>query len=289
MRYYTTTGGTVVCERENTFYDVDAAGSDDRRFRDLLAATNGDQTVDELVNRLIEDGGGRARGVSFDPSTDAAMPVQPDEVWGAGVTYAISQESREDVGQIGETYLDAYEADRPEIYFKATPTRTVGPGESVGVRADSSWDVPEPELSVVLYEGEIVGYTIGNDVCSREIERQNLLYLPQSKTYRDCCAIGPCVVTPETVGDPHDLEMAMEIVRGGEAVFDGSTSTGEMVRTVQELTEYLNRCNYVPEVAVLLTGTSIIPPDDTGLQPGDEVRIEIENVGVLSNTVTEVG
>jgi len=290
MRYYTTTGDTVVCERENTFYDLNAAAGDDRRFRDLLAAAADDgQTVDELADRLLGDGESDARGVSFDPSTDAAMPVRPDEVWGAGVTYAISQESREDVGQIGETYLDAYEAERPEVYFKATPTRTVGPGETVGIRADSAWDVPEPELSIVLYEGEIVGYTVGNDVCSREIERQNLLYLPQSKIYRDCCAIGPCVVTPEAVGDPHDLEMSMEIARDGETVFEGATSTSEMVRTVHELTEYLNRCNYVPEVAVLLTGTSIIPPDDTSLQPGDEVRIEVENVGVLPNTVAEVG
>jgi 2-dehydro-3-deoxy-D-arabinonate dehydratase len=286
MRYYRTTGDAVVCEREDGCYDVsDATPTEGLRGLLAAAATTGD-SLDELADRLVESG--RAPPVAFDPATDATLPVRPDEVWGAGVTYPISQESREEVGRIGRTYLDAYEADRPELYFKATPTRTVGPAEAVGVRADSAWDVPEPELSVVLYEGEVVGYTVGNDVCSREIERQNLLYLPQSKTYRDCCAIGPCVATPATVGDPHDLDVSMRIRRDGETVFEGATSTAEMVRTVDELVDHLTRCNFVPEVAVLLTGTSIIPPDDVTLRPGDEVRIEVEGVGVLSNPVAEV-
>jgi 2-dehydro-3-deoxy-D-arabinonate dehydratase len=281
MRYYRTADGTLVGERNGTFYDLGGDGT----LRDVLAAAAvDDRSLQQVGERLVED----AEPVSFDPSRDATLPLVPDEVWGAGVTYPISQESREEVGTIGETYLDAYESDRPEVYFKATPTRTVGPNDRVGIRADSGWDVPEPELSIVLYEGDIVGYTVGNDVCSREIERDNLLYLPQSKTYRDCCAIGPCVATAETVGDPHDLEMSMEIVRDGSRVFRGTTSTGEMVRTVTELTDYLTRCNYVPELSVLLTGTSIIPPDDVSLEPDDEVYIDVERIGTLANTVTEV-
>jgi len=204
------------------------------------------------------------------------------------VTYAISQESREGTGSIGETYLDAYEAERPEVYFKATPSRTVGPDEAVGIRGDSNWDVAEPELTVVVHRGDIVGYTVGTDVCSRDIERENLLYLPQSKIYDRCCAIGPCIATPETVGDPHDLEMRLVVERDGTTVFDDATSTAEMVRTCEELVSYFTRHNAVPETAVLLTGTSLVPPDDVTLLPGDEVSITVESIGTLHNSVVEV-
>lgn len=285
MRYFRTTNDTVVCEQDGSYYDLGAATSEEYDLRDFLSAASiTDKSVDELARSLIKNG----EEVTFDPETEAQLPLIPDEVWGAGVTYAISQEAREEAGSISETYLKAYEADRPEVYFKATPTRTVGPNEAIGIREDSNWDVPEPELSIVLYNGKIVGYTVGNDVCSREIERENLLYLPQSKIYDRSCAIGPCMVSPESVQDPHDLEMRMKISRGDEVIFEGETSTSNMVRTVDELTDYFKRSNYVPELAVLLTGTSIIPPDDVTLEEGDQVDIEIENIGTLTNTTREV-
>ena len=287
MRYYRTERDdrtALLCEHDDEFHDLTAVKPGATSFADLAAAAEiADATADEVADRLVDD----APAVSFDES-DARRPFVPDEVWAAGVTYAISQKNREGEGSVGEKYLDAYESERPEVYFKATPTRTVGPGEAVGIRADSEWDVPEPELTIVLNEGEIVGYTVGNDVCSREIERDNLLYLPQSKIYRDSCSIGPCVATPDAVGDPHDLEMSMTIERDGTSVFEGSTSTSEMVRTCEELTGYFRRCNYVPETTALLTGTSIIPPNDVSLEPDDTVAITIEDIGVLENTVTEV-
>ena len=289
MRYYRTGHGgspSLIAEDGSTAYDLTATESAPESFLELASAASlTGATVDDVAERLVES----APTVEFDAAEESlARPLDPDEVWGAGVTYAIRQEDREDEGGLAEAYLGAYEGDRPEVYFKATPSRTVGPGDAVGIRGDSEWDVPEPELSIVLYDGEIVGYTVGNDVCSRSIERENLLYLPQSKTYAQSCAIGPCIATEEAIEDPLDVEMRMEISRDGETVFEDTTSTSEMVRTCEELVEYFSRYNEVPEATVLLTGTSIIPPDDVSLQDGDEVAIEIENIGVLENTVEQL-
>jgi 2-dehydro-3-deoxy-D-arabinonate dehydratase len=174
------------------------------------------------------------------------------------------------------------------VYFKVTPSQTVVPGDRIGIRGDSEWDVPEPEMAIVLYEDEIIGFTVGNDVCSRDIERENLLYLPQSKTYAKSCAIGPCISTEESIEDPLDVEMHMTIERDGDVVFEEGTSTSEMVRTCEELVDFYTRYNEVPELSVLLTGTSIIPPDSVTLQEGDEISIEIENIGTLENTVEQL-
>jgi len=289
MRYYRVQRDeavSLIAETEATAYDLTATDPAPTSFLELArAASLTDETVDEVAGDLLDD----APPVDIETYRDALVrPVDPDEIWGAGVTYAISQESREDEGGLAEAYLNAYEGERPEVYFKATPSRTVGPGDNVGIRGDSDWDVPEPELTLVLYDGDIVGYTVGNDMCSREIERENLLYLPQSKTYAKSCAIGPCVATGESVEDPLDIHMRMEIVRDGEQVFEGTTSTSEMVRTCEELAEYFRRYNEVPESTVLLTGTSIIPPDDVTLEADDTVRIEIENIGTLENTVEQL-
>jgi len=156
------------------------------------------------------------------------------------------------------------------------------------VRGDSEWNVPEPELGVVLHRGEIVGYTVGNDVSSRDIEGQNPLYLPQAKVYDRCCSLGPCVVSVAAVGDPHDLTLAMTIERDGETLYEDETSTGEMVRTCEELVEYLTRHNVHDGVTVLLTGTTLVPPDDFSLVEGDIVRIRLEDVGTLENRVVAV-
>jgi len=286
MRYYRIETGdsqSLIAADESAAYDLTATEAAPTSFFELASAASlTDGTVDDVARGLVEE----ASTVELDAVRENLVrPIDPDEVWGAGVTYAISQEAREEEGGLAEAYLDAYEGDRPEVYFKATPSRTVGPNDAVGIRGDSEWDAAEPELSIVLYDGEIVGYTVGNDVCSRSIERDNLLYLPQSKTYAKSCAIGPCIATSESIGDPLDVDMEMAVVRDGETVFADSTSTSEMVRTCEELVDYFTRYNEVPEASVLLTGTSIIPPDDVTLRDGDEVHIDIENIGTLTNPV----
>lgn len=286
MRYFRIErdgGESLVIERDGIYRDVTAATGSIESFRSLAQAAAADG---HSLRAVSEDASDEAP--VLDPGlieSNVVRPIDPDEIWGAGVTYSISQESREGEGGLGETYLHAYEADRPEVYFKATPSRTVGPNADIGIRGDSSWDVAEPELSIVLFDGEIVGYTIGNDMCSREIERDNLLYLPQSKIYKKSCALGPCIAD---VDDPHDLRMTMTYLRDDEPIFEGETSTAEMVRTCEELASYLTRHNEVPELAVLLTGTSIIPSNDITLEANDTVQIEIETIGTLKNTVIEV-
>ena len=184
--------------------------------------------------------------------------------------------------------FDCVNSDRPELFLKATPSRTVGPWEDIGVRGDSGWDVPEPELGVVLHRGEIVGYTIGNDVSSRDIEGKNPLYLPQAKVYDRCCSIGPCIATDETVEDPHDLEMSLTIERDGEIMYEDSTSTSEMATTCEELVSYLKQHNVLPETLVLLTGTALVPPESFTLTEGDEVTIDIDRIGRLVNETMSV-
>ena len=274
----------LVATDEDRTFDLTAANGTVKSFTDLArTAAITDRSIDDITDGLLEN------AEPTDVSLEAAsLPVEADEIWAAGVTYQISEEAREAESGMPEMYLDVYESDRPEVFFKATPNRTVGPDEAVGIRADSDWDVPEPELGVVLYDGEPVGYTIGNDMSSRSIEGANPLYLPQAKVYDRCCSIGPCIVSTDTIEDPHDLTISMAIKRDGAIVYDGKTSTSEMDRTCDELVSYYTRHNAVPEVSVLLTGTSLVPPDDFTLSAGDTVTIDIESVGTLSNPVVTV-
>ncbi|MFC7323705.1 fumarylacetoacetate hydrolase family protein [Halorubrum rutilum] len=288
MRYYRTVGADgprLVARMDADAYDLTAARPSVTAFEDLAyVASVSNQTIDEVAVDLL----GEAETVSIPDETSVGIPTLVDEVWAAGVTYEISEQAREAESGMPEIYLDVYGAERPEVFFKATWDRVVASGDSVGVRGDSDWNVPEPELGIVLYEGEIVGYTIGNDVSSRSIEGQNPLYLPQAKVYDRCCALGPCVATPESVEDPHDLMMTMTVERDGGTIYEGETSTSEMVRTCEELVSYLNRHNSVPESAVLLTGTSLVPEEGFSLTPADEVHIDIDNIGHLANDVTTV-
>ncbi|MFB6223141.1 MAG: fumarylacetoacetate hydrolase family protein [Haloarcula sp.] len=265
-------------------YDLTSAKPQLQTFRDLLTvASIADIAPDKLSTRHLDS----AETVSDQQlETDLLDPVGADEIWAAGVTYQISEEARKAESDTPEMYLDVYDAERPEIFFKSTPNRTVGPDEAVGIRADSDWDVPEPELAVVLYEGELVGYTIGNDMSSRSIEGENPLYLPQAKVYDRCCAVGPTVVTD--INDPHSLALSMSIHRDGERVYRGETNTSEMKRTCEELVSYYNAHNAVPELSVLLTGTSLVPDEDFTLQEGDRIAIDIESIGTLRNSVTVV-
>jgi 2-dehydro-3-deoxy-D-arabinonate dehydratase len=217
---------------------------------------------------------------------ELALPVEPPEVWGAGVTYERSRDARVAESEAKDLYMLVYDADRPELFLKdAGCRRTVGPGEPLGVRSDSAWNVPEPEIAVVLGEGGTpAGLTIGNDVSSRDIEGTNPLYLPQAKIFAGACALGPAVLVPEDWEAP--LEIRMRISDGdGTELFSGETSTARMRRTFPELIEWLLRANPVPPGSVLLTGTGLVPPDDYTLEPGHVVEIHVPGIGTLTNPV----
>ena len=247
------------------------------------------QSVDGLVENLLLNGDRRvSSGELMGQGLQLGRPLVPPEVWAAGVTYRKSRDERERESETPDPYAKVYRAERPEIFLKATPARCVGPGEAVGVRGDSGWDVPEAELAFILHDGRITGFTAGNDVSSRSIEGANPLYLPQAKIYRRCCSIGPCIVSAGSVADPHNLAISCEIFRDGDRVFSGETSTSRMVRTCEELAGFLTRHNTVPDGTVVLTGTGIVPHQEFSLQPGDRVRIEIEDIGILENPVVQV-
>jgi 2-dehydro-3-deoxy-D-arabinonate dehydratase len=214
------------------------------------------------------------------------MPVTPPEVWGAGVTYRRSADFREEGSGI---YDRVYVAERPELFFKATASRCAGPGEPIGRRRDSTFTASEPEVAVlVAKDGAILGYTVANDVSAWDIERDNPLYLPQSKVYDGCFSFGPVVVTPDEVKDPYALEVTCRVMRGSREVFGGSASTAQLKRKFPELVGWLLRSNAVPTGTVLSTGTGIIQPMDVGLEPGDVVTISCPEIGALVNPVALV-
>ena len=217
-------------------------------------------------------------------------PIERQEVWAAGVTYLRSKTARMEESDFSATAYDrVYDAERPEIFFKALPEKVVPTGEGVGIRRDARWSVPEPELALVINShGGIVGCTIGNDMSSRDIEGENLLYLPQAKVYDRSCALGPSIRLGATEADARNWTVRSTIVRGGAAVFSGETRLGNIKRRFDELVEYLCRSQSFPYGAVLLTGTGIVPPDDFTLREHDVVEIEIAPIGVLRNSVVVV-
>ena len=217
-------------------------------------------------------------------------PVEGQEVWAAGVTYAVSRSARNDESKGQHDFYDkVYDAERPELFFKAAPGRVRGPGGLIGVREDSGWDVPEPELALVISAaGEILGYTIGNDVSSRSIEGENPLYLPQAKVYTASCALGPAIRPIWEVADPLNLAITGTITRAGSVVWSATTSSAQLHRSLEELIEHLFRAMDFPYGVILSTGTGIVPELDLTLTEGDVVRVEIEDVGVLTNPVIRV-
>ena len=213
------------------------------------------------------------------------LPVEPPEIWCAGVTYERSRDARvEESGS--DVYARVYDAERPELFLKdAGCRRTVGPGGAVGVRSDAAWSVPEPEIGLVLGDGgAIAGYTVGNDVSSRDIEGTNPLYLPQAKVYAGACALGPAVFVPAE--PPAAFAIGLRIAdAGGAVLFAGETSTARMRRGFEELVGWLLRDNPVPAGSVLLTGTGLVPPDDFTLRPGMRVEVSVPEIGTLVSTV----
>jgi 2-dehydro-3-deoxy-D-arabinonate dehydratase len=219
---------------------------------------------------------------------DQLAPIGSQEVWAAGVTYHRSRDARMEESETaggGDFYDRVYHAERPELFFKATPHRVVGSGGKVAIRSDAKWSVPEPELALVVSpHGKILGYTVANDMSSRDIEGENPLYLPQAKVYDRSCALGPCVlVTSESL--TRSTEIQLEILRAGRIAFNGRTTLNELKREPQVLVNYLFRDNSFPHGCFLLTGTGIVPPDDFTLAHGDEIRITIDAIGTLVNFV----
>lgn len=216
-------------------------------------------------------------------------PIDAQEVWAAGVTYKRSQTARMEESEAAASCYDrVYQSPRPEIFFKATPHRVRGTGDALRIRQDAAWNVPEPELTLVLSPAlKIVGFTVGNDMSSRDIEGDNPLYLPQAKVYNQCCGLGPWITLADSMPPQNEIEIALRINRGSETVFEQSTSAGEMARTFEDLVQWLGRDNSFPAGAFLLTGTGIVPNSDFTLSPGDIVDITITGIGTLTNTIVQ--
>jgi 2-dehydro-3-deoxy-D-arabinonate dehydratase len=272
MKLYNTTRGILVTDNQSQH-----------------CATLGSVTWDDIIAApdLFDRAQKALAGSSVTPpaANEIIAPIGTQEVWAAGVTYYRSRSARiEDAG--GGTFYDrVYSADRPELFFKAIARRVIGPGGNIRIRTDATWSVPEPELTLVINpNAEIVGYTVGNDMSSRDIEGENPLYLPQAKVYDGSCAIGPCVLLAD-VPLPKTTTISINIKREGSVVFTGSTSIAEIKREFSELVSYLFRDNTFPTGACLMTGTGVVPEDDFTLAHGDVVAIVIEGIGTLSNTV----
>ena len=216
-------------------------------------------------------------------------PIDEAEVWAAGVTYEISRDARQEESEDGgDVYARVYNAERPEIFFKAQGWRVVGPGDEVGIRSDATWSVPEPELGIVFNPAlEVVGFTIGNDMSSRDIEGANPLYLPQAKVYTASCSLGPGILLNPTSEWP-DVTIRIRIERDGTAAFEGDVHTSRIKRNITELGQYLGHSYTFPNGAVLLTGTGTVPAADFTLAAGDVVTINIDSIGQLVNTVKVV-
>lgn len=257
----------------------------------LLAHENWDKFIndDQLYSKLMRiahNSQAEEKGESHTVKGVLA-PVQSQEIWAAGVTYYRSKVGRQEESKTaggGDFYGRVYEAERPEIFFKSPAYRAVGTGEKVRIRKDSTWNVPEPELTLVITSsGKIVGYTIGNDMSSRSIEGENPLYLPQAKCYDKSAAIGPCVFVTENPL-PEETHISVEIHRKTK-VFEGKIGVNQIKRSFQELVKYLYMETTFPHGCLLMTGTGIVPPNEFSLQQGDEIRITIDSIGTLVNTV----
>ncbi|MBV9987614.1 MAG: fumarylacetoacetate hydrolase family protein [Chitinophagaceae bacterium] len=273
MKLYKTSKGITI-EKQNLFYHLP-----DEHWDEFI----NDDALRQKMERLTAGaaGAGSMAGTILPPVGDK------QELWACGVTYLRSKVGRQEESKAAggsDFYAKVYEAERPEVFFKSTPHRIVGHGDKVNIRRDSSWDVPEPELTLVVSSsGKIVGYTIGNDMSSRSIEGENPLYLPQAKTYDACAALGPCVYVPESRLE--NATVYLDIIRNKETVFKGYVGIDQMKRTPEELVGFVYRECSFPHGCLVMTGTGIVPGQDFTLRSGDEIRIQIEPIGTLVNTV----
>lgn len=276
MKVYKTTNGAIL-ESEAGIFEVDIQNWDE---------FINDDNLFEKVKKLITSGSVIKK--NFIDENHIQAPVGNQELWACGVTYLRSKVGRQEESQVAggaDFYAKVYEADRPEVFFKATAHRIVGHHEKVRIRKDSTWDVPEPELTlVVTSNGKIVGYTIGNDMSSRSIEGENPLYLPQAKTYDGCAAVGPCIFVTD---QPLDMNarIQLEIKRNSNIEFTDIITINQMKRSVEELVNFVYRECTFPYGCLIMTGTGIVPGNDFTLQSGDEIRITIDNIGTLVNLV----
>ncbi len=226
------------------------------------------------------------------PLADVTLlsPIEVQEVWAAGVTYLRSKDARMEESDFSATAYDrVYDAARPELFFKSLPEKVVASGDPVGIRTDAQWSVPEPELVMMMNSrGEIAGYAVGNDMSSRDIEGENLLYLPQAKVYHLSCAVGPWVLLGATEAEAREWEISMEIAREGKTIFEGSVGVNQIKRDFGELRDFMFQSQVFPFGSALLTGTGLVPDDDFALEEGDNVRIEISGIGSLYNPVVRV-
>lgn len=278
MKLYRTRQGTIL-EQEGKYYRLEEPCWDDWLARDRLFEELSSllPQLDPLPQFDVEEAG-------------LLAPVGSQEIWAAGVTYYRSRQARMEESEKakGSDFYDrVYQAERPELFFKSSPHRVVGHGQKIRIRRDSRWNVPEPELTLLVSpRGSITGYTVGNDVSSRDIEGENPLYLPQAKVYDQSCALGPGILVRNEPLSPC-TEITLEIERDGSCAFHGSTTLSELKRKPETLVEYLFRDNSFPWGCFLMTGTGIIPPATFTLQPGDEVRIQIGSIGTLVNQVEQ--
>ena len=241
----------------------------------------------ELESRI--DGARSAIDSTPLDSVTLYAPIDEQEVWAAGITYLRSRDARMEESTEKSVYDRVYDAERPEIFFKAMRNRVSGTDTAVAIRSDSSWDVPEPELALVINrDGEIVGYTIGNDVSSRTIEGENPLYLPQAKVYSKCAGLGPVIALTSELPDTSNLTITLTIRRGDEVFFAGESSTSQIHRPFAELVDYLFSNNEFPAGVFLMTGTGIVPPSEFTLEDGDDVEITIDGIGTLHNPVVRL-
>lgn len=273
MKLYKTNQGIII-EKSEKFYLSNAENWDNYINQDNLF-----EVISTEIQSLNE--------ISWTYENILA-PIENQEIWASGVTYLRSREARMEESQESggaDFYAKVYEAERPELFFKSTAARCVGTGEKVHIRKDSTWNVPEPELTLFMTSsGKIVGYTIGNDMSSRDIEGENPLYLPQAKSYDKSAAIGPCLYVPKDVINP-DTQISIEIIRNETVVFLGDISINRIKRKLADLAHYLFREMSFPNGVYLMTGTGIVPDNDFTLLPGDVVNITIEGIGTLSNEV----
>jgi len=262
------------------FIPFDLSGGQYQCLADILEADEPRQVAEMLSN-----------GSAAEPLNGNSLlaPIDNQEVWAAGVTYKRSQTARMEESETSASCYDlVYNSDRPEIFFKSTPHRVVGTGKGVRIRQDSQWNVPEPEITLVLTSNlRLVGFTIGNDMSSRDIEGENPLYLPQAKMYSQCCALGPCITLLDSMPPQNEIGIALSIKRSGEEVFGGTTDVGQMARSFDNLIGYLGRDNTFPAGAFLMTGTGVVPDSDFTLLPNDTVEISIDGIGTLVNTVVQ--